>query len=219
MGLMDKIKKQGEQYDAGVGGNSDFFEFEKGLNRIRILTEPEVLATHFFGKGVPAHICYGKDKGCVYHGKDPNSKDGDDYKKPSIKLCAYVIDRQDENRVKLAELPLSLSYSLTDLEEDPDFQFDSYPMPFDVKIMYDPENDDPKAKYRMQPSPNKVLLTEEEGKDFAAKMERMTPDAYVEKRKRKQMQKDGMLPPDETVVAEEGVKYPDEGINPEDIPF
>lgn len=210
MGFMDDVKRESEQYGGNVG-NSDFFKFEKaGLYRVRLLVKPRVLATHFFGKGVPAVVCVGKEKGCQYH------KEGD--KSPSIKLVTYVIDRQKEgNPVKLAELPLSISYSINDLQNDPDFAFEDFPMSYDVKIMYDPDNSDPKAKYRLQPSPKQEPLTADESARLEEAMKKITPDQFVEKRKEKQLTKG--TTPATTSAPEDTIDYPAEDINPDDIPF
>lgn len=208
MGFMDDVKRESEQYGGSVG-NSDFFKFEKaGLYRVRILVKPRVLATHFFGKGVPAVVCVGKEKGCLFH------KEGD--KAPSIKLVTYVIDRQtDNNKIKLAELPLSISYSINDLQNDPDFAFEDFPMAYDVKIMYDPDNNDPKAKYRLQPSPKQEPLTEDEALRLEEAMKKITPEQFVEKRKEKQLTKGAPA----TTAAPDAIDYPAEDIDPNDISF
>ena len=177
MSLKEDIEAQSKKYGGG-GGNSDFFQFKKGLNRMRILAEPKVIAFHFFGRGEKPVICIGIDEGCQYHKKDD--------KKSSIKLATYIIDRDDENKIKFAELPLSISYSLSDLQEDSDFAFEDFPMPYDVKVTSDPENVDPKSKYRLVASPKQEPLTtgEKEGLDEA--MKKMTPEQYVQIRKDKQ---------------------------------
>lgn len=210
---MDKIREQSDEY--GGVGSSDYFQFgdKKATYRMRILNEPTVIATHFTGVGGKvAVVCVGKDKGCKLHGKD---EAGADYKKPSIKLSTYIIDRAD-GKVKLADLPLSLSYSFNDLQEDDDFTFDEFPMPYDVKIIHDPENSDPKAKYRLTPVPNRSDLTEAESAEFHQKMEKQTPEQYVNEKKRKQMQKDGLLAPDaSTETIKEEPEYPESAGEPE----
>ncbi len=203
---MDDIKNEQKKYGSGPG---DYFEFEnKGVYRIRILNQPKVVATHFFGKGNPSVVCVGIDEGCPFHKGDE--------KKPSIKLATYVIDRKD-GKVKMAELPLSLSYSLNDLQEDQDFAFEDFPMPYDVKVTYDPDNADPKAKYRMMGSPTKAELTQEEKDSLAAKMAKETPEQYVEAKKKRQKEKSGVTP--STTTKEDAIEYPAEDINPDDIPF
>ena len=213
MGLMDKINQQAEEYGTSAGGKPDMFDFDRpGLYRLRLLTEPEVLATHFFGKGSPSHVCYGKDKGCKFHDAGAPKDEKGNPKRPSIKLVCYVIDREHPDKgVQLAELPLSLSYALNDLEADPDFEFSEYPMPYDVKINHDPDNKDPKAKYRLTPSPKREVLTDEESAALADRLGKMTPAGYVEKRKRKQMEKDGMIAPPAEANYED-VPYPQEDL-------
>lgn len=175
MANLNNLDEQMKQY--GARGQSDKFEFVQGANKIRILNFPAILATHFIGgKGGTAVICVGIDNGCKYH-RDTDIS-------PNLKLVSYVIDRKD-GKVKLAELPLSVRYALQDLQIDEDYAFDDFPMPYDVKITSDPDNKDPKAKYRLVGSPNKVPLTEDEEKAFADAMSKITPEKYIEKRKAK----------------------------------
>ena len=88
--------------------SSDRFEFEEGANKMRVLTFPVILATHFIGgKGGTAVICVGIDEGCPFHGDKAPKDDKGNEKAPSLKLVSYIIDRRDD-KVKLAELPLSV---------------------------------------------------------------------------------------------------------------
>lgn len=197
----DDIKNEAKQY--GGGGSSDYFQFDgKGVYKMRILCQPKVTATHFFGKGNPAVVCIGVDEGCQHHKADE--------KKPSIKLATYIIDRAD-GKIKMAELPLSLSYSLSDLQEDSDFAFEDFPMPYDVKVNYDPDNNDPKMIYRLVASPKQEPVTEEETATLSEKMGNQTPEQYVENKKKRQKEK--------SEGPAKAVEYPKENIDPEDIPF
>ena len=198
MSLQDDIQKEAEQYGVKAGEGSDFFKFQKGVNKLRILNKPTILAMHFFGKGEKAVVCIGIAENCPHHKEDDP--------KASVKLVTYVVDREN-NKVKLAELPLSVGYALNNYMEDEDYAFDEFPMPYDVKITHDPDNSDPKSKYVLIPSPNKTELTEEEQKAFEETMKKMTPEQYVERRKAKAM-------------PEKATKYPDEeAIDAESIPF
>lgn len=181
MTFMDDIKNKSEKYGAKTGSDgSSFYQFKEGLNRIKILAQPEVIAFHFFGQGQKPAVCIGVDEGCPYHTEE--------YQKPTLKLATYILDRDDGDKIKIAELPLSISYSLNDLQQDVDFQFDDFPMPYDVKVTHDPDNSDPKAKYRMQPAPDKEELSEDVQLELDKKMKEMTPADYVEARKRKQVE-------------------------------
>jgi hypothetical protein len=194
MSFMDSIKEEQKQY--GSGGSSDYFKFEdKGVYKMRLLVQPKVVATHFFGKGNPSVVCVGIGEGCPFHTEDD--------KKPSIKLATYIIDRND-GKVKMAELPLSISYSLNDLQEDADFAFDEFPMSYDVKVTYDPDNDDPKAKYRLTPSPKQEPLTDEEQTNLNEAMAKKTPEQYVEDKKNNQKKKS-------VATSTSGTDYPGAG--------
>src|SRR6185436_12988590 len=156
MSLRDDMKKDQEQYGAGKKG--DFFRFEKsGVYKLRVLAKPIALATHFFGKGVPASVCYGQDKGCPFHGGDG----------PSVKFQTYVLDRTD-GKVRLGELPWTVVDALATYEEDPDYTFTEYPMPFDIKVTVDKENSDPKQIYKVMPSPKHETLSSDEMGELAA---------------------------------------------------
>lgn len=224
MSLRDDMQKDQEQYGAGKKG--DFFKFEKsGLFKLRVLAKPIALATHFFGKGVPASVCYGQDKGCPFHGGDG----------PSVKFQTYVLDRAD-GKVKLGELPWSVVDAIASLEEDPDYNFTEYPMPFDIKITVDKENKDPKQIYRVLPSPSRSELTADEKKELETKSAKMSIEQYVDKRKNDALQRhkdDGTWEREQEArrklaeeiqaakeeVAARDKDYPTEDINPDDIPF
>lgn len=187
MSLRDDMRKDAEEY--GMSQSSNLFQFEKsGSYRLRILTNPVAIATHFFGKGQGSHVCYGMHKGCPFHDEGaPKDKDGNP-KSPSVKYMAYVIDRSD-GRVKIGELPWSVISRFADFEEDEDFKFDSYPMPYDIKVKVDKENKDPKSIYKTDASPQKSELTPEEADAFMAGSKKITPAQFVEKRKEKELAK------------------------------
>ena len=170
--LGDEAKKY------GVSGGSDRFEFAVGANKMRVLTFPEIIATHFWGKGVPAVICVGIDEGCPFHGEKAPKDDKGNEKSPSLKLVCYIIDRKD-GKVKLAELPLSVRYGLQDLQNTEGFEFADFPMPYDIQVLHDPDNRDPKAKYRITGIPKMLPLTADEQKSFDEQMARMTPEGKL----------------------------------------
>lgn len=217
---LSELDKAASQYGGTTGGGSDFFKFKQGKNIIRILNFPEVLATHFIGgRGGTAVICIGIDEGCKYHGDEAVKDEKGEEKKPSLKLVSYVIDRAD-GTIKLAELPLSIRYALKDLQETDGFEFSDFPLPYDVQIIHDPDNKDPKAKYRMTGIPKMTPLSKEEQEMFDKVMERMTPEQYVEKRKSKvRGEPSTSSPMQQTASAPKPVDYPTEEINPDDIPF
>lgn len=175
--------------DYGVGGNADFFQFDKaGEYRFRQLTAGFPLATHFFGKGMKAKVCYGTDKGCPFHGAKAPQDDKGNEKKPSVKFICYVLDRRD-GKIKLAELPYSVIKVVTDLQEDSDYAFEDFPAPYDLKVTFDKEAS-PADMYKTLPSPKIEPLTAEQADELEEKMKKITPSAYVEKRKEKQRDSD-----------------------------
>lgn len=217
--LMEQASK-----DYGVGGSdTSFLRFEKsGEYKMRILTAGWPLATHFLGKGVKPKVCYGEDKGCPFHGENmPKDDEGKD-KKPSVKFVCYAIDRED-SRLKIAELPWTVIKAVSEYQEDEEFAFDDFPMPYDIRVTYNKEAA-ASEMYKVIPSRNNVELTEEEVKALNEKMEQITPEQYVEKRKEKQRLEDESNkqfddPNYQTNQNQNAPDYPEEEINPEDIPF
>jgi hypothetical protein len=149
------------------------------------MNEPVLLATHFFGKGNGSSVCFGKDKGCPFHGPE--------HAKAALKYHTYVIVRartpEDEDSIKLAELPYSVIFAIGDLEEDDDWAFEGYPMPYDITVKCDKENSDPKQIYKTTPSPLRKPVSEGEMAILAEKMETRTPEQYVAERKAKSLEK------------------------------
>lgn len=223
------MRQSAEEY--GVGGNKDFFNFEKsGEYALRLLSKPVAMATHFFGPGVPGSVCYGKANGCPYHKADD--------KQPSLKFQCYVVDRID-GKVKLAELPWSVVSAVSDLEVDEEWAYTGYPMPYDIRVKVDKENKDPKSIYKTLGSIRRDVITTEEENDFIKQDEKLSVDKYIQSRKDKQIaahkEKGIWITEEERVRAEQdrlaegaaiqaaapeepAVEYP-EGPNPEDIPF
>lgn len=185
--LMEQAKTE-----HGVGGSTDYLQFDKsGEYRIRQLTAAYPMASHFFGPGVKAKVCYGADKGCPYHGDGApiDEKTGEE-KKASVKFVCYVLDRRD-GKIKLAELPFAVIKVVTDLQEDPDYAFEDFPCPYDLKITFNKETKAPNDKYKTLPAPKIEPITAEEASALAEKLKTSHPEQYVERRKQKQRDDDG----------------------------
>ncbi len=231
MSLKDEMDQVAQEH--GMNGNADFFSFKKsGDYTLRILSKPLAMATHFFGKGTPGSVCYGKLEGCPFHTAD--------HENPSVKFQCYVIDRTD-GKVKIAELPWSVVSVISDYELDPDWSYQGYPLPYDIRVKVDKENKDPKSIYKTLGVPRREPLTVEEENAYSRKQGELSVEKYIEGRKTKQIEKHkeaGIWITEEQraeierkrleegarIAAEQGdvvpeVKYPDEEINPEDIPF
>lgn len=204
MSTRDILDEATKEYGGSRGG---IFQFKKsGTYILRILTKPVALATHFFGAGQKSCTCFGKDRGCPFH----TEKDKD----PSVKFVTYLINRAD-GKITLGEIPWSVLNLIGDWEKDEDYSFDGYPMPYNIKVIVDKENADPKQIYKALPSPKRGDLTPEEQAELATLLEKQTPEQYVQKRK------DAAL----AAHASDGLNqevddgYPTENRNPEDIPF
>jgi len=230
---MSSLKEQLSEEMKEHRETSDFFKFVEGDNRIRLLTEGKILAQHFFGKGQRPSVCYGEAKGCPFHNETT--------KPASIKYAVYIYDTKME-KVQLAELPYSVISAVSDLQEDEDFAFEGYPMPYDVKIKYNKE-ESPKDMYKVIGSPNREEVSENVMGELAGAMGTVTPEAFVEKKKQRQMEfhkeeglwlseeKRAQMDEERRKAFAESVKsapkadplptieYPEEEINPDDIPF
>lgn len=144
--------------DYGVG-NRDFFKFEKGDNRLRILAlAQEPLATHFL-LGKERVTCIGVSRGCKYHGENAPKDEKGNEKRPSVKYPAYVIDRKTED-IRLVYLPFSIVTALRDLKSNVDWAFEELPMPYDITVAFDPDAAG-KDMYKVIPSPKQVAVTAE----------------------------------------------------------
>lgn len=180
------------------GGGSDIFQFKKsGEYVIRLLTQPAPLGMHFFGKGQSSVVCIGMEKGCPFHGLtdagkegkiDPKTNEKEEFKKPTVKFMVYLIDRQT-NKMQLGEMPWSVIKEVGDLELNPDWKFESYPMPYDLRIKVDKENQDPKQVYKVFTIPKIEAITDAEQEELMDKVTKIAPPDFVAKRKEKQKQK------------------------------
>lgn len=113
MSLSDKIKEQEEQAKkegiSQTGGG--WLKVVEGDNRFRVLAEPEMIFEKY-----KVGICY---TDCGYQG--------------TAKFLTFVLDRKD-NSIKLAKLPYSVGNAIAEYEEDDEYQFDGYPMPYDLNL-------------------------------------------------------------------------------------
>ena len=80
--ILDELEKIGEEFSVTQTSN-DNFKIQEGNNKMRILTKFEVIGSHYLGPK-NNRTCYGKDKGCPYHGE----KDG----LPRPRFLMYVLD-------------------------------------------------------------------------------------------------------------------------------
>lgn len=129
---LDSVAKE---YDIG-GKKGDFFKLEQGDNRVRVVSGYEVLAKHW-ANGKMLGICIGKEKGCPWCNApvetDPKTGKPKDMR-PNVRFLMWVIDRQDENKMKLAEFGWSIVNSMRELSQDEEYGYDSEIPPYDMNI-------------------------------------------------------------------------------------
>ena len=231
---------QRDEKEFGRNSNSMYFDLEEGNNNIaRVLTPGAVYGNHFLGKGVRSPVCYGKEKGCPI--KD---KEGKFHAATSPRYVLFVLDRKS-NEIKVAFFPYTVMKQIGVLQSNPDYAFDGLPMPYDIRITSNPSGS-PAEKYKVDVKPNSANLTEEQLRELDKKYADKSPEQIVARMKEKQMEADKdsgkWLSPDK-LAAEQRVrdeqwdntvkthiedtqnnpvpviKYPEEDIKAEDIPF
>jgi hypothetical protein len=234
--LKDYTTATEEKYN--VGGNresSGWYLFtltnekeKKGIHRVRLLTFPSVLVQHY-SKGGYIGVCIGKGDNCPGCMKDEQIKQQKEQDPEgtkdlrhtrNIKHLAWVVDYGAINRVekdpqhfeevcKLAPIPHTVIKEIQKLQDDPEYAFGDFPMPYDVTI----ERDDNEqiTKYSVRPARQNAELPQK----VQDKLKDLTPpEEIVEKMKDKKRKELG-----------EGTKQPEypttesEEIKPEDIPF
>lgn len=93
------------------GGGSNWFKFREGKNSIRVITEPEPFFEDF-----KMGVCY---TDCGFQG--------------SAKSLAWILDNAD-GKIKLMRIPYTITKLISSWQEDEDWSFESFPMPYDVNI-------------------------------------------------------------------------------------
>jgi len=233
MTINDQINDGQKQYGYA---QTSYFKFTKGDNRLRILTKGEILATHFFGKGVKASTCYGIEKGCPFHGKGAPKDDKGVEKKPSIKYVCYVLNGTE---IQLADLPYSVIKQVGEYQTNIDYQFDDFPMPYDITVKFNPDSLSPNDMYKVIASPRRENISQDILDELDELMRKVTPETSVQKKKDFQMnahKEQGILVELKTTEqlnkehskkietgeideVDSPVEYPENVINPDDIPF
>jgi hypothetical protein len=102
--------------------------------------------------------------------------------KPNFKFVCWIIDRKDENKIKLYFMPQTVLDLIGGLQMSDDFGFNEVPMPYDITIMAKGAGTK-EVQYSVVPSPQRIPLTAAEQ---AAIDEKPTIDEVIEKLKEKQ---------------------------------
>ena len=159
---MDYANAKEETKKAGLGG--DFFRCDKGENKVRMLCMPEKVGTHYFKQvsGVetpkPEHCTL--DDSCIYCQKGM---------KVTMRIQAYILDRLDEDRIKLGEFPWSVFSKIGELQAGSEYNFEAGTLPpYDLIITKTGEGQ-MGTKYDTTPGRDDDPITEEQQAAFAAK--------------------------------------------------
>ena len=109
----------------------DRFKFQVGENKVRVLD----LSTDW-------HIAHFSSTGSVQCGNDifgeGPCKLCADKKSRSAKKIAYLYDYASQ-KVVLAFLPKTIVNELQSLSEQAEYDYSSFPMPYDIKVVHDPK--------------------------------------------------------------------------------
>lgn len=162
-----------------------YFNVVEGDNRIQLLTYCAPLAQVWTGSEYRV------------------AEEGD--KNVSIKGVCWILQ---EGKIKQAKLPYTVVKAVRELMEDPDYAFESFPMPRLINIKA--KNAGTKeVEYTVIPSPKEIQVDPAILEELKTKM---TPEEIVDKVK-------GKVAPESLVTKSEPIKYPEEEVDPKDIHF
>lgn len=162
----NQLNSVAEQYNIGKG-KGDWFTLETGDNKVRVISEYEVLAKHW-GGNKKSTVCVGKDHGCIFC----NVEKGEQPAKPTVKFLMWVIDRRD-GKFKIAELGWTVVKAIGDLQMDEEYAFTELPE-YDINIKKTVKGSGTQpsdTEYTVIPSRTNKPLTPEE----TAQLKDLTP--------------------------------------------
>lgn len=201
-------------------GGSDFYQFKEGDNELRIMSEP-VKKVQRWGHGIcfdGAPYCDPQRMQEEYQKKiEDAQKAGTDPKKvskPSLstKWSVWAIDRKTGDFV-IVDLPNGVAEDIRKFMDGKEYSFKDFPMPYDINIVAD-ENVGTKAvKYSVQASRKDTPVTPAELEEFAKKQPISSIFDKMKAKAQREYENGGVDPQNEPI------KYPEEEINTEDIPF
>lgn len=190
--LADTMTQANKDYPSGSG---EWYKFLEGDNEMRILTAFHVYAEHFSMSGYKG-VCLGKEEGC--QGCEEGTK-------PTAKWLAWGANKEG---LQLYKFGHKIIEQISAYQNDPEYAFDEFPMPYTINV---------KAKNAGSKEvvynviPRKV--SEVNAKTIEALEKNHTPEQIVDAMKEKKQKGDEADDPSPEIV------YPQEDINPDDIPF
>lgn len=196
--------------DARTKFDSDFYKLVNGHNKMRILTE--------FVKVIAMNE--GKQYKGIFTGTDieerawveagGKSKDGKFIRRTSFKAWAWAIVRSVEgDEIKIVQFGNSVIKQLFALKNDTEYGFTDFPIPYDIDINTTGAGT-LEANYTVVPARQNTEVTNDEmAKLNKKKTIEDIVGAILDKQNGKKNDMSGSS----------AVPYPEEKINPEDIPF
>lgn len=135
--------------------SGDYFKFEKGENRIRLLTELEPVAKYFDPVSKKSVVMALKGAPSTLNGIKCN-----------IRYVCFVADQKNGSAICLAELPGSVAKQISDLQTDSEWSFADLP-PYDLKVTK--TGDGMETRYTTLPSKSEAALPKSAQEDFKKK--------------------------------------------------
>lgn len=225
--IADEIEQAEKEWGVS-GGKSDFLKLQEGENPMRILTPLFSYPSHF-----KVGACVGKEQ-CPECKKTRKDKDGNEVpNKPSVKfLCnvlAYPTQAQKdyakanglpepEATIKIGQFSYGITKALQDLQDDPEWAFDSFPMPYNIKIKAVGAGKK-EVEYTVIASPKHTPIDPQVLMNLS-KMN--TPEQIRDNFKKSQMKKLGLLAVEDNgkqKVADTGIDYPENDLDTSEVPF
>jgi hypothetical protein len=165
----DELSVAEKEYSIGGG---ETFKFREGDNKLRVLSPGKPIATHRISPK-EYHTCFGVEQGCQYHEETSP--------KPGVKFLMWIVDRVD-GKVKLAFMPYTIMKALRDLQNNPDYEFDNLPMPYDITVKATKAGTK-EVEYSVVPARKNEALTVDEQRAFA---DQKSVDDVIERMKAKE---------------------------------
>lgn len=162
----DIAKKQEEDSEKG------YFKFVEGDNRVQLLTYSAQLIQRWTGKGYEVLL------------------EGDSQEGKQVKGVCYVLQ---DGEIKLAFLPYTVLKQIRELQNDPDWSFDEFPMPRTLNLRAKGAGTK-EVEYSVIPSPKEAPVSPEV---LLKLKEKQTPEEIVEKMKEKRSAKATTYPENE----------------------
>lgn len=219
-----------DEYDSHkkATGGSDFYQFKKGDNFLRIMSDP-VKKVSRWGHGMcfeGAPYCDPQKmqeeyqaklqeatKEALAKGLDPKkvkvSKPG-----LSTKWSVWAIDRST-NQFVIVDLPNGVADDLRKFMDGREYSFNEFPMPYDINIIADENVGTITVKYNVQASRKDTPVTEAEMEEFKKKQGINLVIDRMKAKAQREFENGGTDPQ----ASNTPIEYPDEQINSEDIPF